>query len=116
MRAVRNIAIILLLALIVAEVPGGGNVADGIIAAFTVTFLALIGFLAYQLFRQNRLAFYSLSEARRAIVVAALGAIVLMIAGADELLETGAGAFAWFAVLGVSVYALFRIYQDSRAY
>ena len=42
MRAARNIAIIMLLALIVAEVPGGGNVADGIFAALTVAFMVAI--------------------------------------------------------------------------
>ncbi len=57
MRAARNVAIILLLALIVSEVPGGGNVAEGLLAAITVTFLVLIGALAYQLYRQNRLTY-----------------------------------------------------------
>jgi hypothetical protein len=116
MRATRNIAIILLLALIVAEVPGGGNLARGLVAAVTVVFLVLIGALAYQLYRQNRLTYLGLTESRRAIVVAALGAIVLMIAGTDELLDTGLGAFVWFAVLGIAIYGIFRVYQDSRAY
>ena len=116
MRVARNIAIILLLALIVSEVPGGGNVADGLLAAITITFLVLIGALAYQLYRQNKFTYLGLSDARRAIVVGALGAIVLMIAGTDELLETGLGLFIWFSVLGIAVYGLFRVYQDSRAY
>ena len=116
MRAARNIAIILLLALIVSEVPGGGNVADGLLAAITITFLVLIGALGYQLYRQNRLTYLGLPEGRRAIVVGALGAVVLMVAGTDELLETGLGTFTWFAVLGLAIYALIRVYQDSRAY
>ena len=116
MRAARNIAIILLLALIVSEVPGGGNVADGLLAAITIIFLVLIGALGYQLYRQNRLTYLGLTEGRRAIVVGALGAIVLMVAGTDELLETGLGAFTWFAVLGIAIYGLVRVYQDSRAY
>ena len=116
MRAARNIAIILLLALIVAEVPGGGNLARGLVAAITVIFLVLIGTLAYQLYRQNKLTYLGLSEGRRAILVGALGAIVFMIAGTDELLDTGLGAFVWFAVIGIAIYGLFRVYQDSRAY
>jgi hypothetical protein len=115
-RAARNIAIIGLLALIVAAAPGGGNLARGLVAAITVTFLVLIGALAYQLYRQNQFTYLGLGEGRRAIAAGALGAIVLMIAGADELLETGLGAFVWFAVIGISVYALIRVYQDSRAY
>lgn len=116
MRAARNVAIILLLALVVAEVPGGGNVADGLLAAITVIFLALIGGLAYHLYRQNQFTYLGLTEGRRGIVVGALGAIVLMIAGTDELLETGLGLFVWLSVIGVAVYGLVRVYQDSRAY
>jgi hypothetical protein len=39
-----------------------------------------------------------------------------MIAGTDELLDTGPGVFVWFAVLGISIYGIFRVYQDARAY
>ena len=116
MRAVRNIGIILLLALIVSEVPGGGNLADGLLAAITVTFLVLIGALAYQLYRQNQFTYLSLTEGQRAIFVGALGAIVLMIAGTDELLESGLGLFVWLSVIGIAIYGLVRVYQDSRAY
>ncbi len=116
MRAARNVAIILVLALIVSEVPGGGNFAQGLLAAITVTFLVLIGALCYQVYRQNKFTYLGLTEGRRAIVVGALGAIVLMIAGLDEMLEGGLAAFVWFVVVGLSVYGLIRVYQDSRAY
>ena len=116
MRAARNIAIILVLALIVAEVPGGGNVADGLLAAITLVFLTLIGAIGYHLYRQNKFTYLGLTDPRRAVVVGALGAIVLMIAGTDELLDTGLGLFVWLSVIGISVYGLFRVYQDSRAY
>ena len=116
MKHVRNVAIILLLALIVAEVPGGGNVAEGIVATITLIFLVLIGWGAYEFYRQNRLAYLSLEERWRTILLCALGAIVLMIAGADELLETGLGLFAWLAVLGVAIYSIVRVYQESQSY
>ncbi len=116
MKHVRNVAIILLLALIVAEVPGGGEVAEAIVATITIGFLVLIGFAGYQFYRQNRLTYLSLEERWRAILVGALGAIVLMIAGADEMLESGLGLFAWLAIVGVSVYAVVRVFQESRAY
>ena len=88
-RVARNVAIILLLALVVAAVPGGGNLARGLVAAMTIAFLVIIGFSGYVLYRQNRLAYVSLPEPLRALLVGALGAIALMVAGTDELLETG---------------------------
>jgi hypothetical protein len=115
-RALRNIAIIALLALVVAEVPAGGHVADGIIAAITVAFLVVIGGLGYQIYRQNRLAYTSLADRPRAVLLVSLGAIVLMIVAADELLETGLGLLVWLAVLGGAIFSIIRVYQDSRAY
>ena len=116
MRALRNIAIIAVLALIVAAVPGGGNLADGILALLMVVFLGLIGIAAYVGYRQNRLAFLSLEEGQRTLLLAALGAIVLMIAGADELLDTGAGTLVWIGVLGLSIFAIVRLFAASRSY
>ena len=45
MRALRNLAIIALLALIIDVAPGGGNAADAIVAALSLLFMALIGAL-----------------------------------------------------------------------
>ncbi|MGH2953089.1 MAG: hypothetical protein ACRDK9_03575 [Solirubrobacterales bacterium] len=116
MRAVRNIAIIALLALIVAAVPGGGNAADGLIAALTMCFLIVIGLAAFQVYRQNRLTYLGLDDRARGILLAAVGAIVLMIAGADELLGTGAGLLVWIGVLGLAVYAIVRVWTGAHSY
>jgi hypothetical protein len=97
-------------------VPGGGEAARAVIAALTICFLAVLGLAGFQIYRQNRLTYFSLDETRRAILVAAVGAIVLMIAGADELLDSGAGLFVWLAVLGLSVFAIVRVYADSQTY
>ena len=116
MRTARNIAIIALLALVVAAVPGGGNAAEAVITALTIAFLAVLGLAGYQLYRQNQLSFLSLTEGQRAAVVAAVGAIVLMIAGADELLDSGAGLLVWIAVLGLAVFTLVRAWAQSQSY
>ena len=110
----RNIAIIALLALIVAAVPGGGNAEDAILATISIVFFALIGFAGYQLYRQNRLAYLGLTDGQRAAFVGALGAIVLMIAGAAELTETGAGLMVWLAVIGFAVFTLVKVWGDAR--
>jgi Kef-type K+ transport system membrane component KefB len=114
-RAARNIAIIALLALVVAAVPGGGNLADGILAALMIAFLVIIGVMGFLVYRQNRLAYMTLDDRRRMILIGAIGAIVLMIAGADELLDTGAGLIVWIAVLGLAVFGIARVVADSRS-
>lgn len=115
MRTARNIAIVLVLALIVDVVPGGGNVAQGIGAAVSLLFFALITFGGYQLFRQNRLAYLGLTERQRALFVGSLGAIVLMIAGSDELTSSGGGLLLWLAVLIFSGFAIFKVWTEVQS-
>ena len=116
MRHVRNIAIILLLALGVAFVPGGGAVAETVLAALTMGFLATIGLLGYRLYTQNQLTLSALPDARRALLYGAVGAIALMIAGTDELLGDGAGTLIWIAVLGTSVFAIIAVWREAETY
>jgi hypothetical protein len=113
---VRNIAIILVLALGVAFLPGGGAAADTVFAALFMGFLATIGFLGYRLYMQNQLTLSTLSDGRRALLFGAVGAIALMIAGADELLDTGAGALAWIAILALSVVAIIQVWREANTY
>jgi Kef-type K+ transport system membrane component KefB len=113
--ALRNIAIILLLALVVAVVPGGGNAARAIGATMTIAFLAIIAFTGWQLFRQYRFNYMGLDDRRRALFVGAIGAIALMIAGADELTDTGGGLVLWLAILGAAIYVIVTTWFETQS-
>ena len=112
----RNVAIIMLLALVVAFAPAGGNAADAILTAITMGFLAAIAWTVFVLSRQNQLTLTALSDARRAILYGALGMIVLLVAGSDELFSSGAGTLAWILLLGASVAAIWRIWIEANTY
>ncbi len=114
-RAARNIAIILLLALIFDQVPGGGNAAEAILAAVSVCFMAAIGWAGYVFYRNNRLSYLGLTERQRGLLVASLGAIVLMIAGASELMRSGGGTLIWIAVLVLAGMTIFKVVTEARA-
>jgi hypothetical protein len=115
MRAARNVAIIMLLALIVAVVPGGDNAARAISAALSIAFLGLIAFTVYVLYRQNSFSFLSLDDRQRALLYGGAGAIVLMIAGADEMTDGGAGLVVWLAVLGAAIFAIVHVVGQARS-
>jgi hypothetical protein len=115
-RTLRNVAIVMLLALVVAFVPGGGNAAETVVTAMSMGFLAAIAWMLYVLSRQNQLTMAALSDGRRAILYGAFGLIALLIAGSDELFSSGGGTVAWILLLGASVGAIWRIWVEANSY
>ena len=115
-RTARNIAIIMLLALGVAFVPGGGNAADAILTLLTLGFLAGISWFVYTMARENRFTLDTLADGSRALLYGALGLIALLIAGTDEFFETGGGTLAWILLLGAAVAAIWRVWLDAQTY
>ena len=116
MRALRNAAIVMVLALPVAFAPHGGNVADAILTAITMAFLAALAWMVFVLGRQNQLTLATLTDKRRAILYAALGMLALLVAGSDELFSSGGGTLLWIILLGASVAAIWRIWIDANTY
>ncbi len=116
MRMLRNVAIVMLLAFAVAFVPAGGNVAEAILTAITMAFLAAIAWSLFVLSRQNQLTLATLTDSRRAILYGALGLIALLIAGSDELFSTGGGTLLWVLLLGGSVAAIWRVWIEANTY
>jgi hypothetical protein len=116
MRNLRNAAIVMLLALIVAFAPAGGNAAEVVMTLITMAFLTAIAWTLYILARQNQLTLATLTDARRAVLYGAFGLIALLIAGSDELFSTGGGTVAWILLLAASVAAIWRIWVEANTY
>jgi hypothetical protein len=116
MRTARNVAIVMLLALAVAFAPAGGNAVEVILTAITMGFLAGIAWTLYVLSRQNQLTLATLTDARRAILYGALGMIALLIAGSDELFDSGGGTLAWILLLAASVAAIYKVWTEANSY
>jgi hypothetical protein len=116
MKHIRNVLIIMVLALGVAFVPGGGNAAETVLTALTMGFLAALAAFVYTLYRQNQLTMATLSDGRRAILFGALGLIALLIAGTDEFFNSGGGTLAWILLLGAAVAAIWRIWVEAHTY
>jgi len=114
-RAARNVAIIMLLALVVAFLPGGGNAAEALITALTMALLAGVAWMVYTLSRENQLTLATLSDGRRALLYGAVGMIVLLIAGTDKLFSSGGGTLLWIVLLAASVAAIWRVWMDANS-
>lgn len=114
--AFRNVAIIALIALGVALVPGGDDAAEGVIAALTVTFAIAIGISLHMLYRRSELTLSTLTDARRALLFGAVAMIVLMFVAADEMLGSGLGALTWIAVLVAAGMTIFTVWREANTY
>jgi hypothetical protein len=112
----RNVAIVAVAALGITVLPGGGDAADAALTALSMAFLAAIALFVYRVYREQQLTISTLSEGRRAILLGALGLIAFLIAGADELFETGGGALAWIALMALSVAAIVLVWREATTY
>lgn len=115
-QTLRNVAIVMLLALAVAFAPHGGNAADTILTAITMGFLAGIAWTLFVLSRQQQLTLASLSDGRRAILYGALGMIALLVAGSNEMFSSGGGTLAWIVLLGASIAAIWKVWTEASTY
>jgi hypothetical protein len=115
-RTVRNVAIIMVLALFVAFVPAGGNAVDAIVTAITMGFLAGIAWMLYVFSRENQLTLATLTDGRRAILYSALGMLVLLIAGKTQMWGTGGGTLLWLLLFGASLGAIWKVWMDAQSY
>lgn len=115
MKVARNVAIIMLLALIVAFLPGGGNAAETIITALTMALLAGVAWMVYVLSRDNQLTLATLTDSRRAILYGAVAMIALLIAGTDKLFSSGGGTLLWILLLAASIAAIWRVWMDANS-
>jgi hypothetical protein len=106
----------MLLALGVAFLPGGGNVAEALLAALTMALLAGIAWMVYTLSRENQLTLATLSDGRRAVLYGAVGMLLLLIAGSDKLFATGGGTLLWIVLLGVSIAAIWKVWMEASTY
>jgi hypothetical protein len=106
----------MLLALGVAFLPGGGNVAAALLAALTMALLAGISWMVYTLSRENQLTLATLSDGRRAILYGAVGMILLLIAGSDRLFASGGGTLLWILLLAASIAAIWKVWMEANTY
>jgi hypothetical protein len=113
----RNIAVILVLAALVAFLPGGGDAAAVIGAVLSTLIIASFVLLAARWYREHRLDLEALGDRWRLILYGSIGTIVLALAATRRLFDAGGLAtLVWIIALGGSAYALYLVWRHSREY
>ena len=106
----------MLLALGVAFLPNGGNVAEAVLTALTMALLAGIAWMLYVFSRENQLTLSTLTDSRRAIFYCAFGMLALLVAGSDRMFSTGGGTLLWIILLAASVAAIWKVWLEANTY
>ena len=113
----RNIAIVIVLAVIVWQVPGGGTAASTINNLLGVIFIGGLLFFGYRMYMERRETIFGLEERQRGILYAsiALGAITL-VATQRMWDEGGLGAVLWLAFITLAIWGLYSVWRAYREY
>ena len=113
----RNIAIIVVLALAVWLLPGGDAASVTVSNLLWIVFIGGALFFGYRLYMENRETIFGLEERMRGILYAsfALGAITL-VATRRMWDEGGLGAFLWLAFMGAAIWGLYTVWRSYRTY
>ena len=114
----RNIAIIVLLALAVWQLPGGGETSSAILTLLFVIMWGGVLFLGYRLYMENRMTIFSLDDRLRAILYGSLVVITLTFLATRKLWNEagGLGVLIWFGLLGLGAWGLATVWRAYREY
>jgi hypothetical protein len=113
----RNIAIIVALALAVWLVPGGDAASVTISNLLSIVFISGLLFFGYRMYMEHREAIFGLPERSRGILYAAvaLGAITLV--ATRRMWDSGGlGAILWLAFLSLAIWGLISVWRTYREY
>jgi len=112
----RNIAIILALAAGVDFLPGGGAAAATVLSALMLIFLAAIAWLLYRVYREQQLTLATLTDARKAGLFGAVGAMALLVVAYDDFRSWTGGIVLWIALMAGCVGIIFLIWRAATTY
>jgi TRAP-type C4-dicarboxylate transport system permease small subunit len=114
----RNIGIIVVLAVAVWKLPGGGEASMTISNLLWIVFVGGMLFFGYRMYMEHRDSIFSLTERQRGILYAALALATITLVATRRMWEDGGGlgAVLWLCFLGLSIYAIYGVWRAYREY
>jgi hypothetical protein len=113
----RNFGILLLLALAVWLLPGGGTAAGTVNNILGLLFAGGLVFFAYRMYMEHRSSLFMLEDRARALLYGSVALIALALIATGRLWgEGGLGVLIWLALIGAGAYGCVTVYRASREY
>jgi hypothetical protein len=113
----RNVAIILVIAVAVWKLPGGGTAANTIGNVFSVFFIGGLFFLGYRVYMERRETIHGLEERQRGLLYGALALAGFALIATRRMWDAGGlGALIWMAMIGAAAYAIYSVWRAYSTY
>ena len=113
----RNIAIVLALAVLVWKLPGGGTASLTISNLLGIIFIGGLLFFGYRIYMENRETIFGLEERQRGLLYAGLALIVITLVATRRMWDASPlGAVVWLALMSGGVYAIYSVWRAYRTY
>jgi hypothetical protein len=113
----RNIAIIVALAVIVWLVPGGDAASVTISNLLGILFIGGLLFFGYRLYIEHRDTIFGLAERQRGILYASFAlAAITLVATRRMWDEGGLGAMLWLLFIGLALWGFYTVWRAYREY
>ena len=114
---VRNIAIIVALALAVWLVPGGGAASVTISNLLSIIFIGGLLFFGYRMYMEHRDTIFGLPERSRGILYAAIALGGITLVATSRMWDAGGlGAMLWLAFMVLAIWGLYSVWRAYREY
>jgi hypothetical protein len=113
----RNIAIVIALAVVVWKVPGGGTASLAISNLLGLIFIGGLLFLGYRMYMEHRDTIFGLGERNRGVLYASIALAGITVIATSRMWDAGGiGAILWLAFIGLAVYGLYSVWRAYREY
>ena len=116
MKAARNFAILMLVALALVVLPGGGPTLSVVLTVLSIAFFVLIALFGYRLYREQHFMLDSMSDRQRLVLYASIGLAFLTFTATPRLFNTGLGVLVWLVLLGLASYGVMWVFLSYRRY
>jgi hypothetical protein len=113
----RNIAIVVLLAVAVWKVPGGGTASATVSNILSVLFVGGLLFLAYRLYMERRELIMGLEDRQRGILYGSLALAAFTLVATRKMWNGGSvGTLVWLVLMCLALYGVYYVWRAYRTY
>jgi hypothetical protein len=113
----RNFGIVILLAVAVWQLPGGGTATVTVNNVLGLLFAGGLVFFGYRTYMERRTTLFMLEDRARALLYGSIGLIALALVATRRLWDDGGlGVLLWLALIGAGVWGCVTVYRASREY